>query len=156
VGHLQCALRYLTRDSKTTIISASVAALVAWFILSSLRQYFRLRHIPGPPGAGLSKWWLIGRITSGRTHLDYYEVCEKYGPIARVGPNDLVTSDPDLIRRMSNVRSEYRRSNWYDSMRFNPSKDNVVSMRDDDEHNRLRAKLAAGVCFTAYCLNDSY
>ncbi|KAH8902664.1 pisatin demethylase [Coniochaeta sp. PMI_546] len=140
----QDVLRYLTRDSKTTILSASIAALFAYLLLSSITQYFRLRHIPGPPGAGFSKWWLIGRITSGRTHLDYYEVCEKYGPIARVGPNDLVTSDPDLIKRMSNVRSDYRRSDWYNSMRFNPSKDNVVSMRDDDLHNKLRAKLAAG------------
>lgn len=45
---------------------------------------------------------------------------------------------------MSNVRSDYTRSDWYNSMRFNPSKDNVVSMRDDDLHNKLRAKLAAG------------
>ena len=48
---------------------------------------------------------------------------------------------------MSNVRSNYRRSDWYNSMRFNPSKDNVVSMRDDDVHNKLRLKLAAGVCY---------
>ncbi|KAB5554850.1 pisatin demethylase [Coniochaeta sp. 2T2.1] len=141
---LQVTLRFLTHDSKTTLFSASVVVLLLYLLLSSIRQYYRLSHIPGPPGAGFSKWWLIGRITSGRTHLDYYEVCEEYGPIARVGPNDLVTSDPDLMKRMSNVRSDYRRSDWYNSMRFNPSKDNVVSMRDDDEHNRLRAKLAAG------------
>jgi cytochrome P450 len=29
-------------------------------------------------------------------------------------------------------------------MRFNPSKDNVVSMRDDELHGKLRGKLAAG------------
>jgi hypothetical protein len=75
----QSGLRYLTRDSKTTTLSASIAALFAYLLFSSITQYFRLRHIPGPPGAGFSKWWLIGRITSGRTHLDYYEVCEKYG-----------------------------------------------------------------------------
>ena len=75
----QGALRFLTRDSKTTVLSASVAALLVYLLLSSIRQYFRLSHIPGPPGAGFSKWWLIGRITSGRTHRDYYEVCEKYG-----------------------------------------------------------------------------
>ena len=172
---LQSATRPLTKDVRTAVLSACVTALVAYLVISSITQYFRLRHIAGPPGAGLSKWWLVGRITSGRTHLDYYEVCEKYGqrpspqvlpssamslrhhssippnaqthntgPIARIGPNDLVTSDPDLIRRMSGVRSDYRRSDWYNSMRFNPSKDNVVSMRDDELHNRLRAKLSAG------------
>ena len=75
----QAALRFLTRDIKTSVISASILVLIVCLVLSSIRQYYRLSHIPGPPGAGLSKWWLIGRITSGRTHLDYFEVCEKYG-----------------------------------------------------------------------------
>jgi hypothetical protein len=70
---------FLTRDTKTAAISASVAVLFSWLLVSTVRQYNRLSHIPGPPGAGWSKWWLIGRIKSGRTHLDYYEVCEKYG-----------------------------------------------------------------------------
>lgn len=46
--------------------------------LSALRQYWRLRHIPGPPSAGWSKWWLVRAVASGRVHLDVYEVCQKY------------------------------------------------------------------------------
>jgi len=79
VDALQSATRYLTKDARTTVFSACITALFAYLLVSSIAQYFRLRHIPGPPGAGFSKWWLVGRITSGRTHLDYYEVCEKYG-----------------------------------------------------------------------------
>jgi hypothetical protein len=75
----QNVLHLVGRDSKTTVLSVSILGLFAWLILSCITQYFRLRHIPGPRGAGFSKWWLIGRITSGRTHLDYYEACEKYG-----------------------------------------------------------------------------
>ncbi|KAJ3945074.1 uncharacterized protein N0V96_005097 [Colletotrichum fioriniae] len=48
------------------------------------------------------------------------------------------------MRRMLGVRSEYRRSDWYDGMRFNPSRDNVLSCRDEDEHAKLRSKMAAG------------
>lgn len=46
---------------------------------------------------------------------------------------------------MYNVRSEYRRSNWYNGMRFDPSKDNLLSLRNEDDHKDLRAKMAAGV-----------
>ena len=67
------------------------------------------------------------------------------GPLARIGPDTLVTSDPDLLRRILGVRTKYRRSDWYYAMRFDPAKDNVLSMRDDDLHNELRAKMAAGV-----------
>lgn len=46
---------------------------------------------------------------------------------------------------MYNVRSDYRRSTWYDGMRFDPSRDNLLSLRNEDAHRDLRAKMAAGV-----------
>ena len=67
------------------------------------------------------------------------------GSIARVGPDYLITSDPDLMKRMLNVRTPYKRSDWYNGMRLDPSRDNVLSMRDDDLHAKLRSKMAAGV-----------
>lgn len=68
------------------------------------------------------------------------------GSVARVGPNDLVTSDPELIKRMLNVRTPYKRSVWYNSMRLDPGKDNVISQRDDAIHGNLRTRMAPGVC----------
>lgn len=56
--------------------------LAAWTVISTVRQYFRLRHFKGPPTSGLSKWWLMRSVGGGRTHLDLYEVCEKYGGLA--------------------------------------------------------------------------
>lgn len=49
---------------------------------------------------------------------------------------------------MLGVRTKYRRSDWYDAMRLDPTKDNVLSMRDDDKHNELRAKMAHGVSWS--------
>ncbi|KDN60126.1 hypothetical protein CSUB01_02785 [Colletotrichum sublineola] len=45
------------------------------------------------------------------------------------------------------VRNEYRRSNWYDGMRFNPAKNNALSTRNENEHSKLRSKMAAGAQF---------
>jgi hypothetical protein len=70
---------HITEDTKTIVLSGLVTALTAYLVVSSIVQYFRLRHIPGPAGAGISKWWLIRSITKGRSHLDYYKVCQKYG-----------------------------------------------------------------------------
>ncbi|OHE95151.1 cytochrome P450 [Colletotrichum orchidophilum] len=127
-----------------TYASIAVSAFIAYNVVSITRQYLRLRHIKGPPSAGFSKWWLVRAVGGGRTHLDFYEACEKYGSIVRVGPNDLITSDPDLMKRMLNVRTTYKRSNWYDGMRLKPGQDNVLSTRDDELHNKLRSKMAAG------------
>ena len=63
----------------------------------------------------------------------------------RIGPNDLVTNDAELLRKMWAVRSPYRKGPFYQAVRFDPTKDNLISMRDDEAHNTLRAKMATGV-----------
>ena len=67
------------------------------------------------------------------------------GPLVRVGPNTLVTNDPDVLRRMWAVRSQYKKSDWYDAVRWDPSRDNLINMKDDEQHATLRNKMAAGV-----------
>ncbi|KAM0298168.1 hypothetical protein HYE67_001208 [Fusarium culmorum] len=111
------------------------------YVVATLRQWARLRHFKGPALAGFSQLWLISCVGGGRTHLDLWEVCKKYGDIARVGPNDLITSDPDLMKHMLNVRTLFQRSNWYDAMRLDPTKDNVLSQRNDDLHATTRSKM---------------
>ncbi|KAG6001640.1 hypothetical protein E4U21_003995 [Claviceps maximensis] len=122
----------------------AMPAIAAWFAVSLYRQYKRLSHIPGPRSAGFSKWWFIRATLSGQSHLELYQVCEKYGQIARISPNDIVTCDIGLIRRMLSVRSQYTRSAWYNGMRFEPQKNNIVSMRDDATHAIMRSRMAAG------------
>jgi hypothetical protein len=67
------------------------------------------------------------------------------GSLVRIGPNDLVTNDPDVLRRMWAVRSPYKKGSFYQAVRFDPTRDNLISMRDDQAHSELRAKMAAGV-----------
>lgn len=69
----------------------------------------------------------------------------RIGPLARIGPNELVTGDPAMLRRMLGVRSQYQRSDWYIGMRFDPNSDNILSQRDKGLHFALRSKMSAGV-----------
>ncbi|WZH43100.1 cytochrome P450 [Fusarium acuminatum] len=145
-GALINRLQDLTAAVRPSIAIAGllVVFLTLWSALSTWRQYNRLSNFKGPRLAAFSKWWLIKRVGGGRAYLDFWEVTKKYGSIARVGPNDLVTDDPELMRHILNVRTEYRRSDWYDGMRFNPGSNNILSWRDEDEHFKLRSKMSAG------------
>jgi hypothetical protein len=142
-----------------------LVALITVTIVVNIRSWLRLRHIPGPPFAAFSKLWMLRKTSGGRFHLDLAEACEKYGtvpvlqsrrrssllilnppgPIVRIGPNNVVTNDFEVWRKINAVRSPYRRSNWYDGMRLDPDYGNILSERDDKIHNTLRAKMAAGV-----------
>jgi hypothetical protein len=70
---------------------------------------------------------------------------EKYGSLVRVGPNELVTDDFKLLKRIHSGRSSYTRGPMFESMRFEPGKDNLFSMRDEEAHKKLRNKMTAGV-----------
>ncbi|OTA01466.1 cytochrome P450 [Trichoderma parareesei] len=136
---------YSFRDvSLADTILFTLTVTLAWFISSSVRQYFRLRHFDGPLLAKISNLWLFSSVNSGRSYLDFWQVTQNYGTIARVGLNDLVTDDPAFVKHMCNVKTEYRRSSWYDGMRFNPTTNNCLSTRDEIAHSALRSKMAAG------------
>jgi cytochrome P450 len=131
--------------SDTSIITIRVlsALLLAYFTYCTW-QWYRLSHIPGPFWASISKFWMVRHSLKGDQALAVQEVTNKHGSLARIGPNELVTNDPDVLRKMMAVRSEYSRGPWYNAMKFEPGKDNLLSMRDEVAHTKLRNKMAAG------------
>ncbi|KAK1757122.1 pisatin demethylase [Echria macrotheca] len=133
-----------TTHYQTLVAGALAVSLVLFWFIPTVRQYLRLRHIPGPFSSGFSKLWLLRGTLSGQLHLKFYEANQKYGSIARIAPNEVITSDPKLLRHILAVRSPYQRSDWYLALRFNPHRDNLITLLDDDEHTKLRAKMAAG------------
>jgi cytochrome P450 len=125
------------------LLVVATLALAA-FIASRIQAYLRLAHIPGPAIAGFSRLWLVWANTSRRNHECYYEACARYGSLVRIGPNHLLTSDPEIIRRMNAPRSPYRRSVWYTTLRFKPRTDNIISVVSEAQHEELRKNMATG------------
>ncbi|KAF2104466.1 cytochrome P450 [Rhizodiscina lignyota] len=126
--------------SLSVIVAFFLAAII---IQSYIRSYLRLRHVPGPWFASFSLAFMTWTIISGRMWLIYNDLQKKYGPLVRIGPNDLITDDPAIIKRMSAVRSDYLRSTWYQS-RIDPYVTNIISERDTKVHDKRRAQMAAG------------
>lgn len=126
---------------------AAPSILIGFFlflvVLSYFKSWYRLRHIPGPLAARFSYAWMFRIALTGKQSQIYSTINAKYGPIARIGPNDLITSSPELIRRMSAARSPYGRSSWYSAMRMDPYDESLFSMTDSQAHDRLKAKMAS-------------
>ncbi|KIW94459.1 uncharacterized protein Z519_04435 [Cladophialophora bantiana CBS 173.52] len=118
--------------------------LVVTYISSWLRSWYQLSHIPGPRGWG----WSIFPWLKLHTRTDLFDqfcgLTDKYGPLVRVGPQTLICSDSDVMRRLSAPRSPYVRGDWYYAMRLNPGQDNIFSTLDEARHEELRRKMAAG------------
>ncbi|KAI5378484.1 hypothetical protein J4E82_002799 [Alternaria postmessia] len=132
-------------DNFSRRLYAIAFVAVAFFAVGRIRQYLRLRHFAGPRTTGFSWLWHSRAVISGQSPKYYGEVCEKYGPIARVAPNHLITSDPEFWARINAVRSPYARSSWYyHCARFETGKDNVFTDCDNDSHDARRKKMTSG------------
>ncbi|KAL7786367.1 cytochrome P450 [Trichoderma ceciliae] len=114
------------------------------FVVRRVYFWHRLRHVPGPAGAAWTIWWQLSSALSGRYHERLKEAADSYGPLVRIGPNQLLSIDPEVLRRMSAVRSGYIKGKFYASGRILPGVDNVVSLRDPTKHKEMRALMAPG------------
>lgn len=131
------------------LLSTAFPFLLVLFLVylmgTTVLSYRRLRHIPGPFLARISKLWVVRAVTSGRAHLTFHDTSIRYGPVSRIGPNQVLVSDPRALRRVLSVRAGYRRSEWYLGVRLEPGCDNVLSSMDEARHAEIRAKLVSGV-----------
>lgn len=121
------------------------SALLVLYAVSKYRQYRRLAAFKGPFSTGWSDLWNALTIVRNDSHLCYLGLNDKYGPVARVGPNDLMTASPELLSHMNGARSPYTRVAWMNGgTRFEVGRDHIFSTIDEDTHTKRRAKMASG------------
>ncbi|KAL2060597.1 hypothetical protein VTL71DRAFT_9238 [Oculimacula yallundae] len=116
----------------------------AAYAASSYIQYRRLKSFKGPWLAAWTDLWLAKSLFGmGPDHyLMLSNVCQDYGSVARIGPNMLVTTSPELLTRMSAARSPY--VNWYQGVNMPPGIHNILSQCDEDKHSHRRKQMADG------------
>ncbi|ORY68234.1 cytochrome P450 [Pseudomassariella vexata] len=129
-------------EMPTPILGYALLAFVVWYIISSLRSWYPLRHVPGPTLASFSYLWVATRVLTGRGAE--YENLAKYGSLVRTSPRYLVSDDPNVIRHLNGVRSQANRDEWYFGAKFDPKRDHLLSSLKIKAHDKLKAKSAHG------------
>jgi cytochrome P450 len=112
--------------------------------VSVMRGYYRLAHVPGPKAMGYTNLVMAAKMYGGRMHYEMLDMMKKYGHVVRTGPNMVLVSDPEILRRMSAARSEYTRGPYYKTVRIDPKTENIFSMIDDNDHRILKSKMGPG------------
>ncbi|KAH8682719.1 cytochrome P450 [Xylariales sp. PMI_506] len=143
MGLLGTILAIVRSSSSRSIVAFAAAAAATSLLVVEFRSWHRLRHIPGPFLASLSSIWMVRKSLSGRLHEHLKEAADTYGPLVRIGPNEVLSTDPEVLHMMSAARSPYTKGVFYETGRIIPGQDTVVSLRDPQEHKALRAKMSA-------------
>ena len=57
----------------------------------------KLSKLPGPAFTNLTSYYRVMLMWRGEGPVEHYQLHEKYGPIVRIGPTQVLVSDPAMI-----------------------------------------------------------
>ncbi|KAK6855948.1 Cytochrome P450 71A20 [Apiospora arundinis] len=120
-----------------SVATIGIALATAYFILTSIHAYIRLRHIPGPFWARWSNLWLSRQMFRGEYVQVMDQLHRRHGHIVCLAPDFVSISDPDEIIR---TKKKWSRGPVFNGLRLRPGQDSMFVMRDSKAHDRLRAK----------------
>jgi hypothetical protein len=88
----------LSTTTPFTPVVLCLAFGALYLVVSLVRRYIALRHIPGPRLAAWTDFWLLSKHLQGSDQLRLFSDLEKqYGPAVRYGPNRVIFSNPAAV-----------------------------------------------------------
>lgn len=102
-----------------------------------------LANIPGPKLCALTGWYEVfwDIIVGGQFTFKIEEWHKTYGPVMRIGPNEVHFNDPDFYNELYTTTAKYQKpAEWRYRFGFGSALFDTV---DHDHHARRRAPLAA-------------
>lgn len=126
------------------VLAIVAGALVLYNTIWAITSWRRLRHFAGPPLAGFSYLYISYVSLTTYAWKIHMKTNQTYGSVARIGPNELLTSDPELIKKMGSTRSSFSRSKWYNFARVDPVEDTILNVTSTEIHDKWRNQLLVG------------
>ncbi|CEJ53816.1 hypothetical protein PMG11_00157 [Penicillium brasilianum] len=120
-----------------------IALLIADYVRVSLRQ--GLRTLPGPVLARFTYLYRLLMVYNGDAPANYQKIHQKYGPIVRVGPNEVSVADPNMISVIYGIGSKFTKTPFYATMApvyQGEIMDSMFTTRDPVYHKHLKSSVS--------------
>ncbi|KAH8146325.1 uncharacterized protein LAJ45_09518 [Morchella importuna] len=142
LSRLEVFTPYLTYPN---LLSLAAAYCALYLVVEAFYNLFINPNsiYPGPKLAAVTKHWISVPWVAGNYPLIIKGLHEKYGPVVRIGPNELsyssASSWKDIYGHVGG-RKVFTKSSFYND----GTEPSVVSERDPHKHGRLRRLLSNG------------
>jgi hypothetical protein len=126
------------------LLATSIILTIYLTILSIYRLFFHpLSKIPGPRHAALTHWYQFYYDVTLRGRFPWYisDLHKQYGPIVRIGPNEVHVLDPEFYHVLYTTGSQ-RRDKVYFALAGFGLPDAVLGTVGHDVHRMRRGALA--------------
>lgn len=142
---------YLQLGTGLTSTTACIQSFFAFYaVLLGCMMAYRLSSLhplsryPGPFLCKVTKLWIIWLAYRGKLHLYYKSLHDLYGPIVRIGPNDLSINEKKLIPFILGSRGMPKGPIWDARRNRQLGRDReyhaVIDVRDLNIHAQLRRR----------------
>ncbi|KAI0546695.1 cytochrome P450 [Xylaria curta] len=124
-------------------IGAYWAILLPVFLVSRMmyRRYASpLRSIPGPFLASCSRLWKLRSTITENSQWEHIELHKKYGPIVRIGPNEVSFSSPHVARNILSAGKRFYKTDFYSV--FPPPENPDIFTEIREEVHAMKKKVA--------------
>ncbi|KAI1107412.1 cytochrome P450 [Jackrogersella minutella] len=145
-----------TFDSHVSTSSGFIFCFMLIFYWAIVRPFYisQLRHVPGPRLAAISSLWLDSRYYNETAVPLIRSLHAKYGPIVRVGPNEVAIDDPKQLSTIYGVRSTFTKPST--ALLFqNYGFPNIFSAVTREEHRQRKKHVAKVYTMNAQLNNTS-
>ncbi|KAI4954248.1 hypothetical protein J4E91_001958 [Alternaria rosae] len=121
-----------------------VAYYLIWTIYT--RTLHPLAKIPGPFWASVSRTWLMWHHHKGDIEIVERVLHQKYGPIIRIAPDEVVTTDTTAIPHIYPVQKALEKTDWYNPWRPSGlnSQPDLFTQTNEKAHTAYR-RIVGGV-----------
>ena len=106
-----------------------------------------LRKVPGPIAMKISSLPLDIKDLKGDRTQTIHELHSQYGPIVRIGPNEVSISDASAIKEIYRQGTDYMKTPFYNS-NFGVHNNGIFNLQSRNEHSQRR-KLLSNIFSTA-------
>lgn len=101
-----------------------------------------LSKTPGPKSYALTKWRLAWDEWQGRRTAAIHQLHQRYGPVVRIGPNEVHFNSPSALRTIYGAGSGFERTDFY-RMFDVYGKQNVFTFGPSSQHAERKKLLAS-------------
>ncbi|KAJ9227002.1 hypothetical protein DTO271D3_8144 [Paecilomyces variotii] len=118
---------------------AFVLYWIVWIIYA--RTLHPLSKVPGPWLATVSRTWYMLQIIRGDMEKTQRRLHEKYGPLIRIGPNEVACASPDAIKKIYRIKDALNKTDFYpvwSNNTFSKYPDNFTGILDKLHGERRR------------------
>jgi hypothetical protein len=133
---------------------SAVVYFVLWGIYA--RTLHPLAKIPGPFWPSISRTWLMWHHHKGDIEIIERVLHEKYGPILRIAPDEVVVSDPKYLPQIYPIQKPLEKTDWYRPWRPQGlnSQPDLFTQTNEKAHSAYR-KIVGGVySFSSIAKNE--